>query len=332
MTATQSVLIDNTAEFERFMHPPYATFMDFQRDLSTFQHETATSFFIWSSRTAASWFKASGEMLPPHCPYKYAKYTCVHARRRKKCTKFVNYNCPASFVLHAREGKFEIENASLLHSHTFHLGQPSIYPKNRRLSDEQEQAVLSLIRAGSGSTRVIQKFISDRFGRQLNRSDLHRMVQRHLNKSGEEQVPRRRFITRGSHTTDSPSDTEEGTFDIVRKSEAPEVPDPNSSEELGVEGLDVYDDEEQESSAHSSATEDAIVRVSSAQEGCPKIVKTRVEHQFLNDEQMFVIRNLLCIGSDERVRCWSLRSDGRLTKLIDVPVSIKADTTSTKNG
>lgn len=64
----------------------YPEFDQFKNDLLNFQRATNTSYEISWTRTAGQWLRQTGKQIP--VKYKYVKYVCIHAPKRKEAKKF----------------------------------------------------------------------------------------------------------------------------------------------------------------------------------------------------------------------------------------------------
>ncbi|KAA0196495.1 Cyclin-dependent kinase 2-associated protein 2 [Fasciolopsis buskii] len=140
-------MLDISDEFTNMFQFPYSSFKEFEEDLAEFQLRTSTSYRITRCVTAGRWLRDKGEELPICFPYKYVSYYCVHKRKKQASAKcrFVDYDCKASFCIAVCDDQLVLSKSHMLHSHDFHIGNPWMYARNRRLSARDEQEVSSLL-------------------------------------------------------------------------------------------------------------------------------------------------------------------------------------------
>ncbi|KAA3671967.1 uncharacterized protein DEA37_0013917 [Paragonimus westermani] len=173
------MLTDDSDTFWKIFKPPYTEFEKYLNDLRTFQRETCSSFFISTSQTAAMAKKYRGVRLPPGQPYASVVYKCVHCRRRTKASKrFTDYGCSASWVMHYRSDGYRIEKANLQHSHNFQVGNPGLYPRNRRLSPADEVHVYEMMQHFK-STRDLKEYVKRTFAVAMLSQDVNNLRTRH---------------------------------------------------------------------------------------------------------------------------------------------------------
>lgn len=97
--------------------------------------------------------------------------------------RFVDYDCKASFCIAVCDDQLVLSKSHMLHSHDFHIGNPWMYARNRRLSARDEQEVSSLLdHCHSGA--IVRSFVENQYGRRLTRQDLHRIRQRRKTAKG----------------------------------------------------------------------------------------------------------------------------------------------------
>ncbi|CAH8630063.1 unnamed protein product [Dicrocoelium dendriticum] len=166
-----SSFVDDTSTFEACMRTRYSSMDDFIHDFRAFQLQTCTSFFIYNSETADHWRRSTGRHLPPGFPYQYAKFCCVHRRRKgNQGKRYKNYDCAATVIIRFVRSEYHVVKWSVKHSHTFQVGKPWLYVTNRRLTATEESQIYELV--GSLSTHAIRQYAYSCFHKQLDPSDV----------------------------------------------------------------------------------------------------------------------------------------------------------------
>ncbi|TPP63215.1 hypothetical protein FGIG_08441 [Fasciola gigantica] len=170
--------VDDSETFLRMMKRSYAKYDELERDFREFQYETYSSFYKYESKTSEKWSSENHGKVPSCFPYYRVKFCCVHKRRKtKEAGRYINHACPAFINVCAVGGKYRVTRWSMVHNHTFHLGDRSLYVRNRRLTTEQESQIYQMIN-NSGSIRAVRAYALDIFGRNLTSHDVRSIKQR----------------------------------------------------------------------------------------------------------------------------------------------------------
>ncbi|CAL8079357.1 unnamed protein product [Calicophoron daubneyi] len=161
---------------EFFGEGKFRVFEDFKERLIEFQRKTGTSYVINSSCNANNYFKTAKQILPRRVTYKYVNYSCVHGSTKHtgKTERAKYTKCPSRFTLTYNNGVYEFVNLNMRHNHAFEKENPFIYPKNRKLSPDQERIVYQLVQA-SQTSAAIRQFVSNLFNIELTMSDVRHL-------------------------------------------------------------------------------------------------------------------------------------------------------------
>ncbi|KAF7246434.1 hypothetical protein EG68_10015 [Paragonimus skrjabini miyazakii] len=177
-----AVEVDLTDVFNTFFKKSsFSSFAEFESVFCKFQRSTSTSYITAFSTKRGGLPRRKVEFVPVACKYRYVCFRCIHSARRPSSRKtgrrFADFNCPSRVSLIHRGGKLEFSHTNLKHNHTVALDTPDYYPKNRRLSKEEEAVVFQLMEDGFSSGQIAE-YISTNYGLTPNINELRKVLEK----------------------------------------------------------------------------------------------------------------------------------------------------------
>ncbi|KER27389.1 hypothetical protein T265_05564 [Opisthorchis viverrini] len=173
---------DVTKQFlECFPGRECRTLAELQTKLAQFQRLTGTSYTRCSSVTASTFKKRSQQIIPMEIGYSMLLYKCVHTSVRRNADKrgrlYKDYNCGSYFRIVYRDKCLQIIRFNMCHNHDLSSTNWQIYPSNRKLSEEQERTLLSIL-PSCPSYMVIRNYVQTNYGITLTRDDFRNLRKR----------------------------------------------------------------------------------------------------------------------------------------------------------
>ncbi|TGZ66681.1 hypothetical protein CRM22_005203 [Opisthorchis felineus] len=173
---------DVTKQFlECFPGRECRTLAELQTKLARFQRLTGTSYTRCSSVTASTWKKRSQQVIPMEIGYSMLLYKCVHTSVRRNADirgrLYKDYNCASYFRIVYRDKCLQIIRFNMCHNHDLSSNNWQIYPSNRKLSEEQERTLLSIL-PSCPSYMVIRNYVQTNYGITLTRDDVRQLRKR----------------------------------------------------------------------------------------------------------------------------------------------------------
>ncbi|KAA3672458.1 uncharacterized protein DEA37_0004857 [Paragonimus westermani] len=177
-----TVEVDLTDVFNNFFKKSsFSSFAEFESAFCKFQRSTSTSYITAFSTKRWGLPRRKVEFVPVACKYRYVCFRCIHSARRpssrKNGRRFADFNCPSRVSLIHRGGKLEFSHTNLKHNHAIALDTPNYYPKNRRLSKEEEAVVFQLMEDGFSSGQIAE-YISTNYGLTPNINELRKVLEK----------------------------------------------------------------------------------------------------------------------------------------------------------
>ncbi|CAH8461395.1 unnamed protein product [Dicrocoelium dendriticum] len=223
-----SSFVDDSDVFHACMRARYGSFDDFKSDFENFQRQSCTAFFIYNAQNAAHCRRNRKKRLPRGFPYYFAKYCCVHRRRKGDAgRRYRNYECRAYVTVRIVNGAYEIVGSCLEHTHSFQVGKSWLYVRNRRLSPEEEKEVHGLMECVK-STIGIRHFAFERFQKHLHAADV-RAIRARFKKSEQRRnvVSSAILASKKAHSSSELSPKQELVCPVCNREE-------DDSDDLGV--------------------------------------------------------------------------------------------------